>query len=214
MGAAMCPGTCLAGIFVGGKSSRMQGVPKGLLHSPKGSRTLVERLHDELQLAGVRDIVLVGENSAYAQLGLRTIPDAVVGQGPLSGLLALLECGEREHHEFVLAIACDMPAVDGATLRRLIDEHRDAAALVPRRSQFEPLCARYRISAVRPHLLRLLESGQRRMMQLLQALGASCVPLDVELSNYPMLADWDCPEDLPEGVTYLGQPFTSGMKQS
>jgi molybdenum cofactor guanylyltransferase len=199
--------SCLAGIFVGGKSSRMQGVPKGLLRPPSAARNLVERLRDELKLAGVRDVVLVGENDAYASVGVRSVPDVALGQGPMAGLLALVQCGATEHDEFVLAVACDMPALDRATMRRLVHEQREAAALVPRRSHFEPLCARYRIAEVRPHLVRLLESGQQRMMHLLKALGAGCVPIDFPPSQYPILADWDCLDDLPEGVTYRGLPL-------
>lgn len=201
------PGSCLAGIFVGGKSSRMHGVPKGLLRPPEGGLRLVERLRDELNFAGAQEIVLVGAHDAYASIGLPMLPDSPLGQGPMSGLLALVDYAGREHYEFVLAMACDMPAVDRTMLRRLVHEHREAAALVPRRSQFEPLCARYRVANLQSHLLRLIECGHYRMMQLLDALGSGCVAFEVEPSRYPILADWDAPEDLPEGVTYRGQPI-------
>ncbi|HMA94326.1 MAG TPA: molybdenum cofactor guanylyltransferase [Polyangiaceae bacterium] len=205
--AARLASCCLAGIFVGGKSSRMRGVPKGLLQPPGEARNLVERLRDVLEEAGIRDPVLVGTNPAYAGAGFRTVSDASRGEGPISGLLGLIDHAMMHQFEFALALACDMPAIDTATVHRLLSERTDAVALVPRRTQLEPLCARYHVRSVRPHLVRLIEMRRFRLMDLLAELGCGCVSLDVEPSRHFTLQDWDSPDELPDGVTCLGRPI-------
>lgn len=184
----------------------MRGLPKGLLQPPGQSLTLVQKLVNELTAVGVREVVLVGANPAYAGIPLSVVDDAAVGEGPIAGLLGLVTRAEQAQFEFVLAIACDMPAITLGLLSRLLHERRDAVALVPRRAQFEPLCARYRVKPVLPHLIRMANSGQYRLMHLLDALKAGCVPLEVEPEQSDALLDWDSPSDLPAGVTYAGQP--------
>lgn len=185
----------------------MLGVPKGLLQPPGETRNLVERLRDVLVEEGIQETVLVGTNSAYAETGFRTVSDAATGEGPMSGLLGLIDHAMKDSFEFVLALACDMPAVDGRTVHRLLHERSDAAALVPRRAGFEPLCARYHVRSIRPHLVRLIAQRRYRLMDLLAELGPGCVTLDVEPSRHFTLEDWDSPDELPEGVTCLGRPI-------
>jgi len=200
-------GRCIAGIFIGGQSSRMLGTPKGLLRPPASHLCLVERLVQELAAANLHEVVLVGAHQAYAALGLPIVLDSPVGRGPLAGLLGLVEHAQQHHTEFVLALACDMPKVDAALLRRLLESEADADAWVPRRARWEPLCARYRVAAVQSHLRRLLSTGQYRMTSLLQALGPRCVELALDRAGHDALADWDSPSDLPAGVSYLGRSW-------
>jgi molybdenum cofactor guanylyltransferase len=197
---------CLAGIFIGGQSRRMLGTPKGLLHPPGSAQNLVERLVGNLVAAGLTDIVLVGNNDAYGRLGIPVVPDPLLGCGPMAGLLGLAEYAANCRFEFVVAVACDMPAVDQALLLRLRTEFPTADALVPKREHWEPVCARYRARAILPCLQRMVEQGQGRMTRLLEQLGAACVALPIDASKAGTLEDWDAPSDLPEGVSYLGKP--------
>jgi molybdenum cofactor guanylyltransferase len=203
---------CLAGIFIGGKACRMLGKPKGLLCPPGSAQSLVERLVDNLVAAGLPDIVLVGKNEAYGRLSIPVVPDPPLGRGPMAGLLGLAEHAANSQFEFVLALACDMPGVDEALLRRLRGEFPAADALVPMREHWEPLCARYRVRAIMPCLQSLLNQGQYRMTSLLEMLGAACVRLPLDPSQAKTLEDWDAPSDLPEGASYLGESFREGEK--
>lgn len=196
----------LAGIFIGGQSTRMAGIPKGLLQPPGEGRCLVERLVEQLASAGIHQIVLVGNNEAYQCLALPVIQDAPIGHGPMAGLLGLVEHAATRTIEFVLALACDMPHLDTSLIRRLIEEHPDVDALVPRRKRWEPLCARYRASRIRRPLQRLLEARQYRVMALAEELGAGYTELSLAEFEYDALADWDSPQDLPSGVRLLGKP--------
>lgn len=199
--------TCVAGIFVGGRSSRMSGIPKGLLQPPRSADGLVTRLAQQLSLAGLSDVVQVGEHEAYAHLGLPVVADAAEGCGPMAGLLGLVKHAKLRGNEFVLALACDMPAVDAQLLARLCTESLEADALVPKRQYWEPLCARYRARAVLPHLQALVGSGRLRMLDLLDVLGDSCVELALGTAEARALEDWDSPSDLPEGVVYQSAPL-------
>lgn len=172
----------------------------------------MERLVGQLVAAGLPDIVLVGNHGAYDRLGIPVVPDPMPGRGPMAGLLGLAERADISHFEFVVALACDMPGVDEELLRRLRSEFPTADALVPMREHWEPLCARYRVSAILPCMQCLLKQGQGRMMDLLELLGTACVRLPIDASNVGALEDWDAPSDLPEGVSYLGKAFLQGRR--
>jgi molybdopterin-guanine dinucleotide biosynthesis protein A len=185
----------------------MNGIPKGLLQQSGQSHSLVEGLVDRLKNAGVSHVVLVGNHDAYVGLSIPSIQDAENGEGPLSGLLALAEYAEAQSYEFVLAFACDMPNIESTLIHQLINDAEGATVLVPKRDFFEPLCARYHVKGVLPHLYRLLSNRHYRMTSLLEAVGENCVTLSLLPAQTASLEDWDCPADVPQGVTYHGVPI-------
>ena len=97
-------------ILVGGKSSRL-GRDKALVKV--GGAPLVLRVANALRPA-VDTVTLVGSREKYRQLGLRVIPDAVTGFGPLAGILAALEDTLTRWN---LVVACDMPNLTQAFLK-------------------------------------------------------------------------------------------------
>jgi molybdopterin-guanine dinucleotide biosynthesis protein A len=173
---------------------------------------LVTRLVQQLGEAQCHHVVLVGDNAAYSDLGMPCVADAVVGRGPIAGLLGLAYYAKQRDAAFVLALACDMPNVRAGLLRRLMVEHLDMDALVPQREMWEPLCARYRVAAIIPRLEELLQANRARMMDLLDALGPTCMPLPLNPCDNEELTDWDSPLDLPDGVTYRGTRLTRAGK--
>ena len=74
----------LGGIFVGGTSSRMNGVAKGLLRAPDGE-TIVEHVARAMREAGLEP-VLVGKRAEYAALGLRELSATMTRSIPLMSL--------------------------------------------------------------------------------------------------------------------------------
>ena len=94
------------GVFVGGRGARMGGSAKGLLATPADGEPFAARLVRLARPLG--EVVLVGDGRAYATLGVAALPDAVVGIGPLGGLLALLRHAERAGAGVAIALACDM----------------------------------------------------------------------------------------------------------
>jgi molybdenum cofactor guanylyltransferase len=182
----------VAGIFVGGKSTRMNGRPKGLLPSPEG-RPIVERWLTLCEGLGL-PCVLVGDATPYAALGVGSVADVRAGAGPLAGLVALMRARPAEH---VLSLACDMPLVTATLLERLAFSEPDAAALAPRRDGlFEPLFARYDSARVLAAGERQLAGEDHSLQRLLKSVDART--LFMRDDEWPALADWDEPGDLPD----------------
>lgn len=181
----------VAGIFVGGVGKRMGGRAKGLLRTSTG-QTLIDRLRTVLASAAVLDVVLVGKHAAYEGLDLPTIEDRPESIGPLGGLVSLLQYA-AEKQARALAVACDMPFVSDALVRRLLSRE-DAPILAPRRADlWEPLCAVYRPEQVLAQARRRAAGSDRSLQGLLNAAGA--VELPLEAHELRALTDWDTPED-------------------
>ncbi|MEI7895267.1 MAG: NTP transferase domain-containing protein [Myxococcales bacterium] len=195
----------LAGLFVGGASRRMGGFPKGLLPT-RDAPSIFHRTTHLLETLGL-PWVGVGSHHAYEN-HQRFLSDEPPDIGPLGGLCPLLRaaavviCGGSANaspHTLqpkttVLAIACDMPFLTEAIVRRLV-ESPCASVLAPRRQgRWEPLFALYDVSTVLPVALARAQSRQLSLQGLLDAVGAAEFPLcDGELD---LLHDWDKPEDL------------------
>jgi molybdopterin-guanine dinucleotide biosynthesis protein A len=179
----------IAGVFVGGRGTRMAGAAKGQLAAPGGG-TLVDRWRALLRDAGV-EVVLVGRHEGYASLDLEVLDDEPRGVGPLGGLIALLR---RARGGRALALACDMPFVSSALLGRLIAAP-PAVVVAPRRDgHWEPLCARYDAPGALPHALRRLAAGAHSLQLLLDEAGTMGLPIDP--AEAAELHDWDEPADL------------------
>jgi molybdopterin-guanine dinucleotide biosynthesis protein A len=122
------------------------------------------------------DIRIVSHDPArYAGLGIRVIPDAIPGAGPLGGIYtALLDAAADR----AIVLACDLPFVTAALLERLVRESAsgDVEAVVPRSARgLEPLCALYmtrcapaarkRIDEGRLHAAGLLDGIRTRILE-------------------------------------------------
>lgn len=184
----------VAGIFVGGRSTRMGGRPKGLLEVAPGV-TLVGRWRTIFEALEI-PAVLVGDHAAYAHLGVPWLADAsesAGAKGPLGGLLALLA---HAADRMAIAVACDMPFVSEALVRRLAFAPRapDAPAIAARREgRWEPFLARYDAPIVLPIARAEAAAGRITLKGLLDAVKAAELPLDD--AEAAQLDDWDTPED-------------------
>jgi molybdopterin-guanine dinucleotide biosynthesis protein A len=181
----------LAGIFVGGKASRMGFVAKGLLASPEGD-ALVPRLH-ALLAPRVEHVVLAGAHAEYTHLGIPIVEDDTRAEGPLAGLLALLELAHARGYAHVLAVACDLPFVNDVLVERLLEPA--AGTVAPRRDgRWEPLFARYETGRALDQATRRAREKDFGLQGLLTALDARMLALaPVERR---LLDDWDTPEDV------------------
>lgn len=185
----------ILGIFVGGRSRRMGGQPKGRLPSPSTGEPLVVALATAGRAAGLTP-VLVGDASAYVDLlvDVPRVPDDPSGVGPLGGLAALLDhVGEG----YAVAVACDMPRVTAHVLQRVLLHPASAPVVAPRRAPdapLEPLLARYDAAAVAPVLAHALAEGVRSFQALFARLHVAVLPTDDALAE--ALVDWDHPDDM------------------
>lgn len=188
----------LIGIFIGGRSTRMGGIPKGTLREPHGPRTLVERLLQVTRSAVAgSEPVLVGEAAGYEHLELERLRDEPPGIGPLGGLIALLNAGQNRNCAQVLALACDLPFVNEAVLERLVAHAPEAAAVAPHcEGRWQPLCARYSPIRALPAARAAVNAREHALKRVLDRLGADAEPLPLSASEQALLADWDDPNDV------------------
>lgn len=188
----------IVGVFVGGRGQRLGGAVKGLLPAPNSPLTLIERLLAELCAAVPHaELVLVGQATAYAHLGLPIVSDAPQDIGPLGGLLGLLAHAERAAFPRALALSCDLPFVRREVLTRLASEAPSAAAVVAETGGVRnPLLARYRVEQALPAARDVLRSGQRSLRAVLDALREGVVTLGLNPDEEASLRDWDTPEDM------------------
>jgi molybdopterin-guanine dinucleotide biosynthesis protein A len=183
------------GLFVGGRGTRMGGVPKGNLELAPGVR-LIERLVGECRRAlPEAPLVLVGAADAYADLGLSALHDEPPGIGPLGGLRALLRHAGANGHSGALALACDLPFLDAALIARLASEAPGAPFLAPRAGElWHTLSARYGLAAL-ASVEATLAAGERALQRVVARLGGAAQELSTDPAEARKLRDWDTPED-------------------
>jgi molybdopterin-guanine dinucleotide biosynthesis protein A len=117
------------------------GRDKALL--PFRGGVLVQHVAEAVKLAA-GSAVLVGSPSGTLPLGYPVLPDIYPGEGPLGGILSVLQ---HDSADWNLIVACDMPEVSGEFLAGLLDaaERTEADALIPAgpSGRLEPLCGVY-----------------------------------------------------------------------
>ncbi|MEO7038249.1 MAG: NTP transferase domain-containing protein [Polyangiaceae bacterium] len=184
------------GIFVGGSGMRMGGMTKGLLRTPDGSQTLVERLLGVCaRVAPLASVYLVGRSVAYAQLEIARLEDDPAGIGPLGGLRSLL-VRAKEEQSIALALACDLPFLDEAVLTRLLEPLQGAARVPFVHGRFQPLAAAYAPEPTLAAVDRTLAAGKRALMHVLDEIGHDLEQLEFDDDQARALRDWDTPEDI------------------
>ena len=146
----------LAGVLVGGSSSRM-GCPKQLLEHD--GRRLVDRVVDAVQLR-LGDPVLLGSGAVPEALSANLrLPDAPGIAGPMSGLMAALRWAPNAAW---LMVACDQPLISRRAVDWLLEQRRPGRwAILPRLANgpVEPFLAVYEPQAL-GLLERLARSGK------------------------------------------------------
>lgn len=206
--------TITAIVLCGGRSTRM-GRDKASL--PFGDETMLERV---ARLVGevAEAVIVVGRRSqtlepsslqAFKPSGPHApepanpqalkprspqasrpstiVHDAIADQGPLAGIAAGLAATTTDLN---IIVACDMPLLRPAVLRRLIERIGEAdLAVADVDGHSSVLCGVYR-SRVAPIAQALLDSGERRVMALLERVqtkrvdAASFRDIDPDLDTF------------------------------
>ena len=174
-------------VLTGGRSTRM-GRDKALI--AVDGVPLAVRAATALRDAGATAVVAIGGDlDALAALGLDARTDLDPGEGPLGAILTAFAAAPTD---LVVVLACDLPLVDAATVRCLLQTIGDHAAAVPVTDRAHPLCAVYRASRCGAPLGQAFAAGERAVHRALEALDA--VP--VELPDPEVLRNVNRPGDL------------------
>lgn len=133
--------SCSAAILAGGMSTRF-GTDKALFAID--GAPMICRVHDRLCRQFKHVFVAGGQEAAIRNLGLEYYPDNIRGKGILSGLHTALR---HATSEWVFCCACDMPLVNQAVIRLILDQRPHGDVLLPVIGEMrQPLHALYRTS--------------------------------------------------------------------
>lgn len=188
-----------AAVLAGGRSQRM-GVDKTLLSFD--GEPMVARVTDIAAQVCESVMVVTNRPEALADIGLPASvsihADEVAYLGPLGGLVTALTHAD---HEWVLALAADMPWLEPKVIRALWDAREGAQLVLPTSEKGpEPLLALYHTSVL-PEARRVLESGRRRLVAILPNVKTVEVSLDTLRRVDPglrSLVNVNTPEELVE----------------
>ncbi len=163
-------------ILAGGASSRMGTDKAELLIA---GQTFVQRIAAAMA-STVSSVALVGKPLATGP-NIPTVPDVHEHWGALGGVHAALAACESR---WALIVACDLPFVTEALLARLTGfaDAFEAVAPIQADGRPQPLCALYQVNPCLEKAERLIKSGERRPIALLQSVRARWVDFS-ELSD-------------------------------
>ena len=186
-------------VLCGGRSIRM-GQDKGSL--PFGSETMLERI--TRILGGISDeVIVVSRRAQHTPAHVTVVHDPIEDQGPLAGIAAGLAASKSGVN---IVVACDMPLINPAVLQRMVtlmDDSDACVAIVD--DHASALCGVYR-SRTAPVAQALLNSGERRVMRLLDQIetkrvdAASFRDIDPNLETFISV---DTPEKYADAVIRL-----------
>lgn len=187
-------------VLCGGQSSRM-GREK--LSLPFGDETMLARVLRVVRQVTPAVVLVAREGQALPE-GVEVLRDPVEGLGPLAAIAVGLSATRAER---AIVVACDMPLLRPALLRRLIDLSEGWEACVPIVGGFAvPTCAVYG-RQVAPVARELVAAGQLAPAQLLQRVrtrfvgGADLRDADPALDSF---RDCNTPERYAEALRLAG----------
>ena len=105
----------VTGLVLAGGASRRMGRNKAFLELQ--GRCLIDVVIERVGAVCAEVLVVTGDASLYASLGVPVVEDTFRGVGVLGGLHAGLEAAT---HELALAVACDMPFLQPDLLRAFV----------------------------------------------------------------------------------------------
>ena len=159
----------IAGFILAGGESRRMGTEKARL--VLAGQSFVERIARELSCVS-SSIKVVGDKVSPAELNLpidiQSAPDIYPQWGALGGVHAALSaCTES----WALVVACDFPYVTGELFASLASVRQgfDAVAPIQQDGIPQPLCSLYRVEPCLTLAERLVKSGERKPITLLQS---------------------------------------------
>ena len=132
-------------VLAGGKSLRL-GRNKAL--EKIGGRLLIERVIERLARLGNDIIIVTSSSSELPDLGVKMVTDSYPGKGNLVGIYSGLK--EISSHK-ALVVGCDMPLLNVALLRHLMELSTGYDVVIPRvANELEPLHAVYSKNCLAP----------------------------------------------------------------
>lgn len=161
-------------VLAGGSSRRMKGFDKSML-SVRGV-PMISHIVRQLELYFDEVMIGSGDIEKYRFLGHRIVADRQIGCGPLMGIYSCLIASGTD---FNFVTACDIPCINVALIREMLDLSEGADIIVPvsGNDHYETLYAIYRKSVI-PFAADLLNKGKFRISDLFERVETRFVPFD------------------------------------
>ncbi|KPL01833.1 MAG: hypothetical protein AMJ73_09745 [candidate division Zixibacteria bacterium SM1_73] len=126
-------------ILAGGKNTRI-GKEKAFIQLPSGE-TIIENTLNVLKKIFPEIIIVTNQKEVYLKFNVQVAEDLIKESGPLGGIFTGL-CFSTSNHNLV--VACDMPFIQPALIRLLLDERGTYDVVIPEiDGEVEPLFALY-----------------------------------------------------------------------
>jgi molybdopterin-guanine dinucleotide biosynthesis protein A len=149
----------ISAIILAGGQSRRMGRDKALIDF--NGRPIIAHVIETLRELADDVIVVSNRADEYARFAARIVPDYDPPSGPLGGIAAGLSAAKND---LSIVVACDMPFLNQALLRYLIDRAEEVDAVVMQfENEYEPLHAVYRRTCL-PFIQQHLAQGDRRVI--------------------------------------------------
>lgn len=150
----------IVGVVLVGGMSRRYGRNKAL-EVFQGER-LIDRQVRTIKSLFSEVLVVTNEPEHYLHLDVTIVRDVVPRQGPLGGIYTGLLFAQGKS---VFVAACDMPFIQPAIVRRMVQLAGDYDIVVPEKATgLEPLHAIYS-SLCLPHIRKMLDSQERQVIR-------------------------------------------------
>ncbi len=173
------------------------GRAKGLLAF--GDETMLARIA-RIVRSVADDVIVVARRDLQVPAGLTVVHDRVEDLGPLAGISVGLAASKSDLN---IVVACDMPLINPQVLARLaslIGDHDACVAVAD--GHPSALCGIYR-SRIASNAQALLDSGERRVMRLLDQIQTKRVDAEVFRDIDPRLETFlsvDTPQKYADAV--------------
>lgn len=199
-----------AAILAGGASRRM-GQDKALLNLDGETRPLLGRAIDRVAPLVEELFIVSPDREEYRQFGVLMVADRYPGEGPLGGIATALGATTCDR---CLVVACDMPFLNPALLRWMLERRDGAEVFVPvtpgesrqgRTDVAHVAHALYDVSAL-PTIERAIARGERQAARVLAAVRATSIGVE-ELSRFDpglrSLFSVNSPADLAQASRWM-----------
>ena len=177
-------------ILAGGKSSRM-GTDKGFMIL--NDLSFMSRIIKVIKPL-VSDLIIVSNDKKYDVFNLKRIDDMIENSGPLAGLYSGLYHSKTKYN---LVLSCDVPLINSAVIKILLDECDDQFDVIQLESNGEtiPLVALYKKDCM--HLIfELLQNNEKRLRYAVEQFKTKTISVNNELREY--VRNINTPEQLRE----------------
>jgi len=156
-------------ILAGGNSSRMKS-NKALL--PYDGERFLERVYRIMSTIFADVILVTNDPELYTFIPCRKVSDIFSGKGALAGIHAGLI---RSATPYVFVVACDMPNLNEALIRRVVSEISGQDVIIPESDGgLEPLHAAYGKGAL-PVMEAALSRGKKKIVDCFPLLRTTVV---------------------------------------